>query len=155
MEVDRDRAWMLLRVAFSAALLWFVLASVGVGSVVSNLTVLPPSVLALAAALAAFNVALSAYKWQLLLAVKDIDLPFRTLFVYYYVGQFFNAFLPTMVGGDGARIYYLHDNHDAGADAASVARRRPTTPRRPPRRGCRGGSRCGRRHRLPSSEGRR
>ena len=119
MEVDRDRAWMLLRVAFSAALLWFVLASVGVGSVVSNLAVLPPSVLALAVALAAFNVALSAYKWQLLLAVKDIDLPFRTLFVYYYVGQFFNAFLPTMVGGDGVRIYYLHGNHDAGADAAS------------------------------------
>ena len=117
--MDRDRAWVLLRVTFSAALLWFVLASVGVGSVASNLSVLSPSLLLLALALAVFTVALSAYKWQLLLAIKGIGLPFRTLFTYYYVGQFFNAFLPTMVGGDGVRIYYLHNNHDTGADAVS------------------------------------
>lgn len=117
--MDRDRAWTIVRVVLSVALLWFILSSVGIDAVVSNLAVLPPAVLAVALGLAVFNVALSTYKWQLLLAIKDIRLPFRTLFTYYYIGQFFNAFLPTMIGGDGVRIYYLHDAHGAGADAAS------------------------------------
>lgn len=117
--MDRDRVWAVARVVLSVALLWFVLSSVGVDAVVANLAVLPPAALAAALGLAVVNVALSAYKWQLLLRIKAIRLPYRTLLAYYYVGQFFNAFLPTMVGGDGVRIYYLHEAHDAGPDAAS------------------------------------
>lgn len=107
------------RIVVSLGLLSFILVSVGVETVVSHLAEIRPSILALALVLAVCNVGLSAYKWQLLLRIKGIRLPFRTLFRYYYIGQFFNAFLPTMVGGDGVRAYYLYDGHETGSDAVS------------------------------------
>ncbi len=114
-----DRVATILRLGISVALLTFIVNSVGVDKLVTNLSNVRPSFLLIATTLAVFNVALSAYKWKLLLLIKQIDLSFRVLFVYYYIGQFFNAFLPTMVGGDGVRAYYLQQNHGAGPDAVS------------------------------------
>lgn len=107
------------RVAVSLLLLGVVIGSVGVETVLEGLAELRPAALVVALGLAVLNVAISAYKWGLLLRIKGISLPFRTLLSYYYVGQFFNAFLPTTVGGDGVRVYYLHARHDAGPDAVS------------------------------------
>ncbi|WP_114576539.1 lysylphosphatidylglycerol synthase transmembrane domain-containing protein [Saliphagus sp. LR7] len=107
------------RVAVSLVLLGAVVATVGVETVLEGLAELRPTALGAALGLAVLNVAISAYKWGLLLRIKGIDLPFRTLLAYYYVGQFFNAFLPTTVGGDGVRVYSLHAHHDAGPDAVS------------------------------------
>lgn len=48
---------------------------------------------------------LSGYRWQYLLAGYGIRLPLNTLIVSLFVGQFFNNFLPTTVGGDAIRAY--------------------------------------------------
>jgi len=108
-----------LRVTVSLALLAFVVRSVGVDSFADALATVSPRILLVALGLSVVNVAVSTYKWGLLLRIKGIDVPFRTLVNYYYVGKFFNAFLPTNIGGDGVRVYYLHDGHDAGPDSVS------------------------------------
>lgn len=51
------------------------------------------------------NVLVSTYKWQLLLRIHDIRIPFKQLAKYYFSGTFFNNFLPSTIGGDGYRIY--------------------------------------------------
>ncbi len=78
--------WALFQSAFSRTPLWFYLASFGVLVV---------------------GQALYVFKWGLVLGAMGLRVPFWTLAEQYLLGTFFNNFLPTMIGGDAARIYYL------------------------------------------------
>lgn len=51
------------------------------------------------------GVIISAYKWQVLLSVHNIQLPLAILNRYYFIAVFLNNFLPSSIGGDGFRIY--------------------------------------------------
>jgi uncharacterized protein (TIRG00374 family) len=51
---------------------------------------------------------LSAYRWQLFLSVKGIDIPLKKLFSFYMVGMFLNNFIPGAVGGDVVKAYDLY-----------------------------------------------
>ncbi len=115
----RDRLWLALRLVVSGGLLAYVVTSVGLSTIVDHLTALPWWAVVIPLGLAVLNVVISSYKWLLVLRLRGIDIPLRSLYLYYYIGQFFNAFLPTTIGGDGARMYYLYDRHEVGPDAAS------------------------------------
>jgi uncharacterized membrane protein YbhN (UPF0104 family) len=60
--------------------------------------------LALAFVLATASLALRAYRWLLLLRGLDVPISFGRLVELYFVGNFFNAFLPSGFGGDAVRI---------------------------------------------------
>lgn len=53
------------------------------------------------------GVLLSCFKWQAILRVDGIACPLSTLVRYYLIGIFFNNFLPTSIGGDAVRAYYI------------------------------------------------
>jgi uncharacterized protein (TIRG00374 family) len=55
---------------------------------------------------------ISCYRWHLLLKAEKIELPLRRLTIFYFLGMFFNLFLPTMVGGDAARGYAVYRASD-------------------------------------------
>lgn len=57
--------------------------------------------------------AISAYRWRSILA-KDIDIPYLKLLSIYFIGMFFNNFMPTVVGGDIIKGYYLYKNTGRG-----------------------------------------
>jgi len=48
--------------------------------------------------------AVSIWRWRLLLAAQHVVVPTRTLSESYWVGLFFNNFLPSNIGGDVVRI---------------------------------------------------
>ena len=50
---------------------------------------------------------LNAYRWQKLAAAIGFERPLMALTQYCFVGAFFNLFLPSTVGGDFSRCYYL------------------------------------------------
>ena len=52
--------------------------------------------------------ALSAYRWYVLLKPIGVETPFRKVLSLYLLGMYFNFFLPTAIGGDAVRIYYLN-----------------------------------------------
>jgi uncharacterized protein (TIRG00374 family) len=63
----------------------------------------------------------SAFKWYMLTRARDIGAGYWRIFAYYLVGQFYNMFLPTSVGGDFVRSYELGKFSGRQADAlASV-----------------------------------
>ncbi len=62
-----------------------------------------PAWVAGAAALLITSHLLASYQWGRLLGAAGIELPFWKVVAYYFVGQFFNNFLPANVGGDLAR----------------------------------------------------
>ena len=78
-KVDRGKAWSILSHSdFKFFLLVFLLHS--------------------------FSFLLSSYKWLILLREQNISRKLADLWMIYYIGFFFNNFLPTSVGGDVVRI---------------------------------------------------
>ncbi len=64
--------------------------------------------------------AVSAFRWSIILE-KDVKIPYPRLFSIYFIGMFFNNFLPTIVGGDVIKGYYLYRSSGRGdVSAASV-----------------------------------
>jgi len=46
-------------------------------------------------------------RWQAILRDRGSDLPFARLFSLHLIGQFFSNFMPSMIGGDLAKVYLL------------------------------------------------
>ena len=62
-----------------------------------------------------------AWRWRLLLTAAGVRVPFAKVVRQYFVGIFVNNFLPSTVGGDVAKVYYLGQDHGYRAVTASVA----------------------------------
>ncbi len=63
--------------------------------------------LALACGLFLSSIFVMARRWQLLASAVGLSRPFLRMVQLCYVGLFFNLFLPSTVGGDVSRCYYL------------------------------------------------
>ena len=59
-----------------------------------------------------------AYRWQLLLKVFQLTIPIIHLFKTYLIGLFFTNFLPTAIGGDVVRGFYLYRFTKKGKEVA-------------------------------------
>jgi glycosyltransferase 2 family protein len=64
--------------------------------------------------------ALYVFKWGLVLDAMGLRVPFWRLAEQYLLGIFFNNFLPTMIGGDAARVYYLGRQEGYATVATSI-----------------------------------
>jgi len=71
------------------------------------------------------SVAVSAWRWQLLVSTQGVRSNYKTLAYIYMVGIFFNNLLPTSIGGDVFRTSYLgrRQPHWAGIAYSVVAER--------------------------------
>lgn len=92
------------KLAVSLGLLWWVLAGVDLGELMRALLAARPSWLALAVGAYTAMLAISVWRWQLLLAAQQVQVPARTLWQSWLVALFFNNFLPSNIGGDVWRI---------------------------------------------------
>ncbi len=59
----------------------------------------------------------SAFRWKAYLDALELPLSYATLFRLYFVGTFFNAFLPTGIGGDAYKAVRLGRGKDSLAPA--------------------------------------
>src|SRR5262249_23770060 len=58
----------------------------------------------LALAVAFAGIGVRSLRWQVLLQAVGAHVPFRRLVYLYFIGSFFNTFLPTGFGGDVVRV---------------------------------------------------
>ena len=64
---------------------------------------------------------LSAYRWYLLLKPQGIEIRFSKILSFYFLGMYFNFFLPSAIGGDVFKVYYLNkETNRLSASTASV-----------------------------------
>ena len=104
------RGWVfnLLKVLVSAGLLAYILiAQVNLNQLATILFSSRGSYLVAAAALMIVGTALRAVRWQALLRPLNIHVPLRLLVHWFFVGSFFNLFLPTGLGGDAVKMAKL------------------------------------------------
>ena len=60
-------------------------------------------------------VAVSCWKWWLILLLQQCPIPFLRLYRWYFIGYFYSNFLPSNVGGDVARAWYVRDQSKSGS----------------------------------------
>lgn len=69
---------------------------------------------------------LQAWRWQILLRAQGLDLPAGWVHRVFWIGQFYNSFLPGGVAGDAVRfgqLWRIHPDRKAAAAASLVADR--------------------------------
>jgi len=89
----------------SIALIWYLLSITEFSAVFASLTSASPFWLLLSFITLILGKIITSYRWQVLLKAQGIDIPLRFLIGSVFVGQFFNSFLPTTIGGDAMRAY--------------------------------------------------
>jgi len=72
-----------------------------------------PAWVSLAASAILVGVATSAARWSAYLDALEIPMPFATTLRLYFVGTFFNAFLPSGMGGDAYKALRIGKAHGA------------------------------------------
>jgi len=95
----------LVKVAVSVGLIVFLFAKLSPARLLSHLESVRPEQLIVSTVIFFVSVVMGAGQWHLLLKAGGIVLPFAKTFKVYFVGIFFNNFLPAGVGGDVVKVY--------------------------------------------------
>ncbi len=92
------------KLAVSLGLLWWVLRDVDLSQLGAMMVRVTAGWIALAVAAYAAMLALSVWRWKLLLRAQHIAVSSRALWQSWMVALFFNNFLPSNIGGDVWRV---------------------------------------------------
>lgn len=116
-----------LRLGCTLLLLIFLLKSVSWQILIEQVMHLDPGALLICVALGFYGVVISSYQWQCLLDGEHIHVDLRRLINLYQVGISFNHFLPTGMGGDVVKAYYIgKEGKNAAGSASAVVMSRVT-----------------------------
>ena len=96
-----------LRVVLSVGLMALLYSRMDFHQVAATFAQTRPGPLVLLFALLFLNTCINAFKWKLLLQADGSDVPLRGLVGSYLVGGFLSLFLPSNIGGDAYRVYYV------------------------------------------------
>jgi glycosyltransferase 2 family protein len=118
--MTRQQLGLLLRIAVSVIGIGLVVWTVNIEDAVSSLLSVNPAGFILAVVIFQLGIVIRAARWWVLLRPHAAHLPFWKLVRLYYVGMFFNLFLPTGFGGDVVRAAELGTEVDGATSAATV-----------------------------------
>jgi len=110
-------AWLFARIGISVALLCLILKSAGTRDTLSSLGRCSFSAMFLALIFTVFGLLICGARWQCLLNVVGHRRSLGVLTKLHFVGQFFNFFLPSTVGGDVVRGYFASKKLPSAKDA--------------------------------------
>ncbi len=108
----------LVKLAITAALYVAVFYKTDIGEIWARLQTVRPGWVALGIVAYAGGQCLSAWRWWLLLRPVRLQAPYPRMVSFYFIGMFFNHFLPTIVGGDAVKAILLA--RETGAPARST-----------------------------------
>lgn len=114
-----------VRILISAGLIAFILFRLDLSRTLNTLLSVRWDYMVAALATFAASLVLGNVQWARLLSLQGIKLPFRQTLSFYFVGAFFNNFLPANIGGDIVRVYdvYRESRMPHRAIAATVTDR--------------------------------
>jgi uncharacterized protein (TIRG00374 family) len=107
-----------LRVAISLGLIGYLLYIADIPQILQIFNNANPLGILLAIVIFVIALFIMALRWKILTKSQNINSSSWQLFKYYLIGLFFNNFLPTSIGGDLARAFYLAK--DSGSRSASI-----------------------------------
>lgn len=97
--VMKNRPWhQILRIGVSVGLVVLLLSLTNLAQLSKAFAVVNVWYLLAALMLAFSQLAIGAYRWQIMLSPKAMQVPLHSLMAIYLVGSLFNKFLPTVSG---------------------------------------------------------
>ncbi len=125
MKKRDNKGWTnILRIIVSIVALGILLWQIGLGEVLTVLRQADWRLLLLAWLLFVASLVIRAMRWAVLLWALELDgdvrVPFGRLVYLYFVGAFFNSFLPSGFGGDVARALELTEDTPTPAAVGTV-----------------------------------
>jgi len=97
----------LLKVAVSLGLIMFLVSQVDFKEIVSILKNVDIAMTIYALILLIIQVFIGNTRWKLVLKCQKIEFDYKNLLIFFWSGLFFNQAMPSNVGGDVIRGYYL------------------------------------------------
>ncbi len=119
-KTPRQRLFTLLKIGVTVMGLFLVLRGLDFRALLATLSAVRAGWMAAGAALIALSLVVRAFRWHLVLAGVGLSIRFSRLVVLYLVGSFFNAFLPSGLGGDVVRAGEAAQDVEPGAAVGSV-----------------------------------
>jgi glycosyltransferase 2 family protein len=116
----RNRWATVLKIGVTLLGLGVVLARFDVTAVAAALSQVQPGWLLASFLLVNASLVLRAFRWLRLVRGLGLKISFGRLVALYFVGSFFNAFLPSGFGGDVVRVVEAAQDAPAGAAAGTV-----------------------------------
>ncbi len=110
---------LIIQLVISIALIILLLRLINIGDMVSLLKNVNIYYFILLLTLITFDRIFMAYKWHLLLRLKDMSISVFSAIRTYYIGTFIGFFLPTTVGGDIVRVLKLRSKKGGRTDVLS------------------------------------
>ena len=107
-----------LKLLFTFALLAIVLSQLDLEKFSETLSSMKPTWVLLAFSLQLLTVFPAVQRWRLILRNFEVRMSFVPLLKLAFIGSFFNLFLPTGIGGDFVRAFYL--SRDVGRGISSI-----------------------------------
>ena len=107
-----------LKLLFTFALLAIVLSQLDLEKFSETLSSMKPTWVLLAFSLQLLTVFPAVQRWRLILRNFEVRMSFVPLLKLAFIGSFFNLFLPTGIGGDFIRAFYL--SRDVGRGISSI-----------------------------------
>jgi len=102
-----------VKIAVSAVILYVLFSKIDLVVFWNTATSVPPYAVVAVAFLFIGTQSISTLRWSIILK-KDMDVSYLRLLSIYFIGMFFNNFLPTMVGGDIVKGYFLYKSSQRG-----------------------------------------
>lgn len=108
------------KLAVTAALCWLIVSWIDWRAFIATVRNAHYGLITVVFALSLLGVAVSAWKWRIILRGHGIDFSLSALTRWYFIAAFFNVFLPTNIGGDGFRLFKTYGNPRGKARAFSA-----------------------------------
>lgn len=105
-----------LKIVISLGILYILFRGMDLSAFVEVISRIKPISIIVAVLMIFIIQCISSLRWQILIT-KDLDIPYFKLLSMYLIGMFFNNFLPTLVGGDLIKTYYLYKQSGKGSVA--------------------------------------
>lgn len=102
-----------IKIAVSALILWALFRNIDLALFWKTVVSVHPMAVVAVAFILIITQAVSTLRWSIILR-KDMDISYLRLLSIYFIGMFFNNFLPTMVGGDLVKGYFLYRSSGKG-----------------------------------------
>ncbi len=118
MDID-ERVKTTLKVIVSLALISYIVYNAGPYKILGELKRTNKFYFFIVVIISVIKVGISAKKWQILLKAKQEVKSYLYVWKIYYIGTFFNMFLPTNVGGDVIKAHKMSKKSKRSVEAYS------------------------------------
>lgn len=102
---------LVLKLAFSTAAIYYIVSQLDLQQLKSSIATVNPIYVLYAIIIYAISQFASAFRLNTLFKSLPLILPHKANIKLYWLGMFYNFFLPGGVGGDGYKVYYLRKKY--------------------------------------------